>query len=127
MSENILCGADAQSVPMEGNENEPCLARLTFIICMLLLFALSLLQCNMMLSKQNLRHMEGVLCSIDLDKQGDGRWKVEWYPVPCKVGSGTFKYYFGGQPNPYWCLAYHCFIALQPYPALALAARPILA
>ena len=42
-------------------------------------------------------------CSIDLDKEGDGRWKVEWYPVPCNVSSGTFKYYFGGQPNPYWC------------------------
>ena len=44
-------------------------------------------------------------CSIDLDKEGDGRWKVEWVPVPCNVGSGTFKYYFGGQPNPYWWVA----------------------
>lgn len=40
--------------------------------------------------------------NIDLDLNGDGRWKVEWYPVPCNVGDGKFHYYFGGSPNPYW-------------------------
>ena len=40
--------------------------------------------------------------SIDLDKNGDGRWKIEWYPVPCNVGDGKLHYYFGGNPNPYW-------------------------
>ncbi|EIE27433.1 hypothetical protein COCSUDRAFT_39101 [Coccomyxa subellipsoidea C-169] len=40
--------------------------------------------------------------SIDLDKNGDGRWKVEWYPIPCNVGEGKFHYFFGGSPNPYW-------------------------
>ncbi|CAL8463361.1 g2895 [Coccomyxa elongata] len=40
--------------------------------------------------------------SIDLDKNGDGRWKIEWYPIPCNVGDGKFHYYFGGSPNPYW-------------------------
>lgn len=37
----------------------------------------------------------------DLDQQlaGDGRWKIEWYPVQCPVGSSTFKYgYQGGNP-----------------------------
>ena len=42
--------------------------------------------------------------SIDLDKPGDGRWGIEWYPVICNVGTGRFQYHFGGQPNPYWCL-----------------------
>eukprot|EP00878_Enallax_costatus_P008465 GHUV01008849.1.p1 GENE.GHUV01008849.1~~GHUV01008849.1.p1 ORF type:complete len:458 (+),score=60.20 GHUV01008849.1:208-1581(+) len=37
----------------------------------------------------------------DLDQQmgGDGRWKVEWYPMQCPVGSTTFKFGFqGGNP-----------------------------
>ena len=43
-----------------------------------------------------------VTCSLDLDKDGDGRWKIEWYPVPCNVGSGNFSYYFDGQPGRSW-------------------------
>lgn len=30
---------------------------------------------------------------------GDGRWRVEWYPVQCPVGSSTFRFGFqGGNP-----------------------------
>lgn len=38
----------------------------------------------------------------DLDQQmgGDGRWKVEWYPVQCPVGSSTFR--FGFQNGNAW-------------------------
>lgn len=39
--------------------------------------------------------------SIDLQTNGDGRWKIEWEPVQCPVGSSTFKFgYQGG--NPYY-------------------------
>jgi hypothetical protein len=39
--------------------------------------------------------------SIDLQKNGDGRWKVEWEPVQCPVGSSNFAYgYQGG--NDYY-------------------------
>ena len=65
-----------------------------------------------------------LLRSIDLDKAGDGRWKVEWYPVVCNVGSGTFKYYFGGQPNPYWCLS--CHQAWSPLQSLHIIDVPCL-
>lgn len=37
----------------------------------------------------------------DLDQQmgGDGRWKVEWYPVQCPVGGSSFRFGFqGGNP-----------------------------
>lgn len=36
---------------------------------------------------------------LDLQKGGDGRWKIEWYPVQCPVGSSTFRFGFqGGNP-----------------------------
>jgi hypothetical protein len=39
--------------------------------------------------------------SIDLQTNGDGRWKVEWEPVQCPVGNAPLKYgYQGG--NPYY-------------------------
>jgi hypothetical protein len=37
----------------------------------------------------------------DLDQQmgGDGRWRVEWYPVQCPVGGSNFRFGFqGGNP-----------------------------
>lgn len=37
----------------------------------------------------------------DIDQQmgGDGRWRVEWYPVQCPVGDSTFRFGFqGGNP-----------------------------
>ena len=40
VSERFFCDAGAQSVPMEGDENEPCFSRLAFILCMLLHVAL---------------------------------------------------------------------------------------
>lgn len=38
---------------------------------------------------------------IDLNLDGNGRWSVEWYAVPCNVGNGTLHYKIIGQ-NPYW-------------------------
>jgi hypothetical protein len=36
---------------------------------------------------------------LDLQKGGDGRWKIDWYPVQCPVGSSTFRFGFqGGNP-----------------------------
>jgi hypothetical protein len=32
----------------------------------------------------------------DMAAFGDGRWKIEWQPVQCNVGSGTFVYAFQG-------------------------------
>lgn len=29
---------------------------------------------------------------IDQDLNGDGRWLVEWYTVPCNVGNSSFQY-----------------------------------
>lgn len=40
--------------------------------------------------------------SIDLALTGDGRWKIEWYPVECNVGAGTFRYDMQGLPSQYW-------------------------
>lgn len=41
--------------------------------------------------------------SLDLDQNGDGRWGVEWFPAPCNVGSGKFKYVMSGDTsNEYW-------------------------
>lgn len=39
----------------------------------------------------------------DLDQEiaGDGRWKIEWHPVQCAVGSTPFVYSFQGS-NPYY-------------------------
>lgn len=37
----------------------------------------------------------------DLDQQlnGDGRWKIEWFPVHCPVGNSNLRYGFqGGNP-----------------------------
>lgn len=31
--------------------------------------------------------------SIDLAAKGDGRWRVEWVPIPCNVGESTFFYH----------------------------------
>ena len=40
---------------------------------------------------------------IDLNLNGDGRWKAEWFPAPCQVKNGTFKYVsVGDLSNPYW-------------------------
>ncbi|KAK9829703.1 hypothetical protein WJX72_007439 [[Myrmecia] bisecta] len=30
--------------------------------------------------------------SIDQNLNGDGRWKIEWFPIPCNVGAGKFYY-----------------------------------
>ncbi|KAK9830390.1 hypothetical protein WJX72_011477 [[Myrmecia] bisecta] len=30
--------------------------------------------------------------SIDQNLNGDGRWKIEWYPIPCNIGAGKFYY-----------------------------------
>eukprot|EP00884_Botryococcus_braunii_P000762 jgi/Botrbrau1/10687/Bobra.139_2s0017.1 len=38
---------------------------------------------------------------IDLNLDGNGRWSVEWYAVPCNVGNGTLHYRIIGQ-NQYW-------------------------
>lgn len=36
---------------------------------------------------------------LDLQWGGDGRWKIEWEPVQCPVGSSSFKFGFqGGNP-----------------------------
>lgn len=36
---------------------------------------------------------------LDQQKGGDGRWKIEWYPVQCPVGSSNLRYGFqGGNP-----------------------------
>lgn len=36
---------------------------------------------------------------LDQQKGGDGRWKIDWYPVQCPVGSSKFQYgYQGGNP-----------------------------
>ena len=29
---------------------------------------------------------------LDLDHRGDGRWKIEWYAVPCPVGDTKIRY-----------------------------------
>ncbi len=29
---------------------------------------------------------------IDINSRGDGRWKVEWYAVPCNVGDSNLRY-----------------------------------
>ena len=29
---------------------------------------------------------------IDLNLNGDGRWKVEWHAVPCEVGDSKLHY-----------------------------------
>lgn len=29
---------------------------------------------------------------IDINKNGDGRWKVEWYAVPCNTGDSSLRY-----------------------------------
>ncbi len=38
---------------------------------------------------------------LDQEKAGDGRWKIEWHPVQCAVGSTPFVYSFQGS-NPYY-------------------------
>ena len=30
--------------------------------------------------------------SLDLNKNGNGRWKIEWYAVDCPVGDSTLRY-----------------------------------
>ena len=37
----------------------------------------------------------------DMAAFGDGRWKIEWQPVQCNVGSGTFVYAFQGSHAHY--------------------------
>jgi hypothetical protein len=27
-----------------------------------------------------------------MDKNGDGRWKVEWYAIPCPTGDSSLRY-----------------------------------
>ena len=29
---------------------------------------------------------------VDLNLNGDGRWKIEWHAVPCNVGDSKLKY-----------------------------------
>ena len=29
---------------------------------------------------------------LDLNANANGRWKIEWYAVPCPVGNSTFRY-----------------------------------
>ncbi|KAK9829053.1 hypothetical protein WJX72_003644 [[Myrmecia] bisecta] len=40
--------------------------------------------------------------SIDLNHDANGRWKVEWFPIPCNVGAGTFHYYIFPGAFMYW-------------------------
>ena len=41
--------------------------------------------------------------SIDLAAQGNGRWNVQWVPIPCNVGKSTFFYHtVSDLGNPYY-------------------------
>ena len=41
--------------------------------------------------------------SIDLGMNGDGRWKIQWYPVPCDTGSDPVQVELAGNAaNPYY-------------------------
>ncbi len=41
--------------------------------------------------------------SIDLGMNGDGRWQIEWYPVPCNTGSDPIEVELAGiASNPYY-------------------------
>eukprot|EP00891_Asterochloris_glomerata_P009335 jgi/Astpho2/9335/Aster-x1569 len=41
--------------------------------------------------------------SIDLGMNGDGRWQIEWYPVPCDTGSDPIEVELAGiASNPYY-------------------------
>ena len=43
--------------------------------------------------------------SIDQNINGDGRWNVEWFAVPCNVGDGKIKYSRISNLGPeYWAL-----------------------
>ncbi|KAL0041698.1 hypothetical protein WJX79_001132 [Trebouxia sp. C0005] len=41
--------------------------------------------------------------SIDLATAGNGRWQVDWVPIPCNVGQSTFFYHVVSPlSNPYY-------------------------
>ncbi|CAL8470266.1 g9808 [Coccomyxa elongata] len=40
----------------------------------------------------NNRCPECAFGDIDINSRGDGRWKVEWYAVPCNVGDSNLRY-----------------------------------
>ena len=39
--------------------------------------------------------------SLDQELNGDGRWRIEWYPVQCAVGNTPFVYSFQGSNSYY--------------------------
>lgn len=38
---------------------------------------------------------------LDLDRPGDGRWRISWTPVECAVGLSTFQFAFEGSNSYY--------------------------
>ena len=41
--------------------------------------------------------------SLDLAASGNGRWQMQWVPIPCNVGESTFFYHaVSDTSNPYY-------------------------
>ncbi len=43
-------------------------------------------------SRAERRCPECAFGDIDMNSRGDGRWKVEWYAVPCNVADSPLRY-----------------------------------
>jgi len=57
---------------------------------------------------------------IDINKNGDGRWKVEWYAVPCNTGDSSLRYDIVVSSYYWFSLVVsntRCALAAVPLPA----------